>query len=114
MSARRERGTASLEFMVLVPFLLLVAFLVWQLAIGGWAAVSANEAARAAARAATLGDDPRAAAEDALPGPLRDFRLSGGRAGDGYSYTVEVEVPAFTAIGLDPVSRTVDMPAELP
>lgn len=111
---RGERGTASLEFLALGPFVLLVGFIVWQLAIGGWAAVSANEAARAAARAATLGGDPGAAAHDALPQGLRHYRLLGGRSGDGYRYTVEVEVPAFSWVGLDPVSRTVEMPAELP
>ena len=110
----RERGVASLEFLVLGPFVLLVGFLVWQLAVGAWAAVSANEAARAAARAATLGEDPHAAARDALPEGLRDHRVLGGRSGDGYRYTVEVDVPAFSWVGLDPVSRTVEMPAELP
>ncbi|MGL4743593.1 MAG: TadE/TadG family type IV pilus assembly protein [Dermatophilaceae bacterium] len=110
---RSERGVASLEFMVLAPVVLLVAFVAWQLAIGGWAALSANEAARAAARAASLGQDPQNAARDALPSGLRTFRLTGGRVGDGYSYTVRVDVPAFSAVGLRPVSRTVDMPAPL-
>ena len=115
MSRRRERGTAAVEFMVLGPFVLLVAFLAWQLAVAGWAAASANEAARAAARAASLGQDPQQAARDALPGGLGDdVSITGGRRGDGYSYTVSVGVPAFTAVGLDPVRRTVDMPAELP
>lgn len=111
---RRERGTASLEFVALAPLVLIVGFMVWQLGVGGWAAVSANEAARAAARAATLGEDPGDAAESALPAGLRDFTLTGGRSGDGYRYTVKVEVPAFSFIGLDPVSRTVVMPAEGP
>lgn len=102
-----------MEFMVLAPLVLLVAFVAWQLAIGGWAAVSANEAARAAARAASLGEDPQSAARDALPPGLRNFQLSGGRSGDGYSYTVRVSIPTFSAVGLDPVSRTVDMPADL-
>ncbi|MGL4176576.1 MAG: TadE/TadG family type IV pilus assembly protein [Dermatophilaceae bacterium] len=113
MTRRPERGVASLEFMVLAPFVMLVAFVAWQLAIGGWAALSANEAARAAARAASLGEDPQSAAREALPSGLRKFQLTGGRSGDGYSYTVHVEVPAFSAVGLDPVSRTVDMPAPL-
>jgi hypothetical protein len=103
-----------LEFMALAPVVLVIAFIAWQLAIGGYAALSANEAARAAARAASLGEDPQSAAEDALPAGLKDFQLTGGRAGDGYSYTVRVEVPAFSRVGLDPVSRTVDMPAPNP
>lgn len=114
MRRRSEHGTASLEFLALGPFVLLVGFLVWQLAVGAWAATSANEAARAAARAASLGQDPGRAAERALPGGLRNHTLTGGRSGDGYRYTVRVEVPAFSAVGLDPVSRTVVMPAERP
>ncbi|GIL35658.1 pilus assembly protein [Phycicoccus jejuensis] len=114
MSRRRERGTASLEFVALAPFVLLVGFMVWQLAVGAWAATSANEAARAAARAASLGQDPGSAAARALPDGLRRHTLVGGRSGDGFRYTVRVEVPTFSAIGLDPVSRTVEMPAERP
>lgn len=110
MIRRDERGVASLEFLALVPLMLTVAFMVWQLAIGGYAAVSANEAARAAARAASLDQDAYAAAQAALPSGL-DADVSGGRRGNGYSYTVSVDVPMFTRLGLGPVRRTVDMPA---
>lgn len=107
---RDERGLASLEFLAVVPLMLTVAFMVWQLGVAGYAAVSANEAARAAARAASLDQDADAAAQAALPDGL-DASVSGGRAGNGYSYTVRVDVPLFTRLGLGSVSRTVDMPA---
>ncbi|NHA69462.1 TadE/TadG family type IV pilus assembly protein [Phycicoccus flavus] len=114
VASAAERGTASLEFLALAPMVMVVAFMTWQLAVGGWAAVSANEAARAAARAATVGQSPDAAAQDSLPAGLKDHTLTGGRSGDGYTYTVSVAVPAFTVLGLDPVERTVSMPAENP
>ncbi|MBK8730810.1 MAG: hypothetical protein IPM00_16350 [Tetrasphaera sp.] len=100
---------ASLEVVGIVPFVLFVAFLVWQLAVGGYAAVYANEAARNAARAASLKQDAVAAGLATLPAGLTGT-VSGGKSGDGYRYTVTVQVPRFTKVILGPVSRTVTMP----
>lgn len=104
-----EGGVASLELLGIVPLMLFMAFVAWQLAIGGYAAVYANEAARSAARAATLDQDPVAAGLDTLPAGL-DGTVTGGRVGDGYRYTVKVQIPTFTMVGLGPVSRSVTMP----
>ena len=48
--------------------LLILTFAVWQAVMAGWALVSAESAARAAARAALAGSPPRPAALAALPG----------------------------------------------
>ncbi len=66
----RERGTAALEFVVLVPIVVLVALFVMQVGVAAWTASQTQEAARQSARAHSLGEDPLAAAEQALPGSL--------------------------------------------
>ena len=69
---RRERGSASLEFLGILP-LLGVAFLAaLQLSFAYAAANSTSAAARAAARATSQGASPAAAAAAAVPGWLQD------------------------------------------
>lgn len=62
-----ERGQASVELLGAVPAVLLIALLVWQLALAGQAAWLCANAARAAARAEAVGRDGPAAARSALP-----------------------------------------------
>ncbi|MFT3875679.1 MAG: TadE/TadG family type IV pilus assembly protein [Propioniciclava sp.] len=108
----RERGTAALEFVAGAPILMLVGAIALQFGLVGWTALSTHDAARAAARAASLGHSPQAAAAGALPGGLSPVSVTGSRVGDGYSYTVTVSVPSIVPIfNLGHVSRTVDMPA---
>jgi hypothetical protein len=67
-----ERGQASVETAVLLPAMLVVALACWQALLVGWTSISAEHAARAAARARLIGAEPRAAAAGALPGIMRD------------------------------------------
>jgi hypothetical protein len=60
-----ERGTASVELVAAVPFLLLALAVAAQIALAGQALWSASVAARAGARAALVGADPKAAARRA-------------------------------------------------
>lgn len=68
----REEGTASVEFVATVPFLLLAILVAAQIAIAGQALWSAAVASRAGARAALVGRDAGLAARRALPDSLRD------------------------------------------
>ncbi len=68
----RETGTASVELVAALPFLLLALLAAAQIALAGQALWSAGVAARAGARAALVGDEARAAARAALPSSLRD------------------------------------------
>jgi hypothetical protein len=88
-SSRREGGTASIELIGAVPFLLLAVLVAAQIAAAGAALWSAGLAARAGARAALVGGDARIAALRALPSPLRD----GAEVGEGDPVTVRVPVP---------------------
>ncbi len=67
-----EEGTASVELVAAVPFLLLALAVAAQIALAGQALWSASVAARAGARAALVGGDPKAAARRALPTVMRD------------------------------------------
>ena len=64
---RSEDGQASVELVAVLPLVLLVGAVCWQLALAGHAAWLTAHAARAAARADAVGRDPRAAARSALP-----------------------------------------------
>jgi hypothetical protein len=67
-----EMGTASVELVAAIPFLLLALAVAAQIALAGQALWSASVAARAGARAALVGADPKAAARRALPATMRD------------------------------------------
>jgi hypothetical protein len=78
-SARREGGTASIELIAAIPFLLLAILAAAQIAAAGATLWSAGLAVRAGARAAVVGQDARAAALGALPAPLRrEAEVDGG------------------------------------
>src|SRR3954451_10866587 len=70
-SARGQRGQASVELLGAMPAVLLVAALVWELALAGQTAWLCANAARAGARARVVGRDARGAARSALPTSLR-------------------------------------------
>ena len=66
-----ERGQASVEFLGVLPALLLVALATWQLVLAGHITSLAANAARVGARAHAVGGDSEAAARGALPADLR-------------------------------------------
>ncbi|HEY5053015.1 MAG TPA: hypothetical protein VII45_06360 [Solirubrobacterales bacterium] len=88
---RREGGTASVELIAVVPFLLLAVLIAAQIAIAGQALWSASLAARAGARAALVGGDATKVARRALPPSMRP----GSVVEDSGAVSVEVRVPTF-------------------
>ena len=89
-AGHREEGTASVELIAAIPFLLLAVLVAAQLVLAGQALWSAVVAARAGARAALVGRDATAAARRALPPSLR----SEARVSDtGAVTTVRVAIP---------------------
>ncbi|HEX6667642.1 MAG TPA: hypothetical protein VF081_13720 [Solirubrobacterales bacterium] len=84
-----EEGTASVELIAVVPFLLLAVLVAAQVALAGQALWSAGVAARAGARAALVGGDVAAVARRALPPSMRD----GSRVEEGEEISVRVAVP---------------------
>jgi len=90
-ASHREAGTASVELVAVVPFLLLAVLAAAQIGLAGQALWSASVAARAGARAALIGVGVTAAARRALPPSLREGLEVERR--DGVS--VRVAVPAL-------------------
>ncbi|MGZ8622375.1 MAG: TadE/TadG family type IV pilus assembly protein [Solirubrobacterales bacterium] len=84
-------GQASVEFVAVLPALLLCALVAAQLGLAGHALWSAGVAARAGARAEHVGGDGAAAARRSLPGLLRD----GARVSSGPPVRVRVKVPSL-------------------
>jgi hypothetical protein len=92
-----EEGTASVELVAAIPFLLLTLVVAAQIALAGQALWSASVAARAGARAALVGADPKAAARQALPPSMRDgAEVEEEDDGDG----IAVKVPVLTLLPL--------------
>ena len=86
----------------MLPAVLLVGALVWQLALAGHAAWMCAHAARAGARAEVVGGDGRAAARSALPDGLeRGMRVDRRRAG---GVRVKVRIPLLLDRSRSPAS----------
>lgn len=86
-----EDGTASVELIAAVPFVLFVVAVAAQAALAGHALWSASVAARAGARAALVGGDPERVAKRALPAALR----GGAKVEYEGPVSVSVRVPGF-------------------
>lgn len=85
----REDGTASVEMVAVVPFLLLAVLVAAQIGLAGQALWSAGIAARAGARAALVGGDAKVAARRALPDSMRP----GAEVDEGDAVSVRVVIP---------------------
>jgi hypothetical protein len=90
-----ERGQATVELVAVLPFVAVLALVLWQLAVAGQAAWLASSAARAAARAQAVRGDPAAAARGVLPDRL-EHGLRVRARGDG---SVAVSVPVPSVVG---------------
>jgi hypothetical protein len=88
-SFRREDGTAAVEMVGVVPFLLLAVLVAAQIGLAGAALWSAGFAARAGARAALVGRSGESAARRALPPPMRE----GAEVSTGDAVSVRVVIP---------------------
>jgi hypothetical protein len=91
-----EEGTASVELVAVIPFLLLALAVTAQIALAGQALWSASVAARAGARAALVGGDPRAVARQALPPSMRaGAEVEADPDGGDEGIAVKVPVPTL-------------------
>lgn len=93
-TGRGDRGSAAVEFVGLVPVLLLCTMVLLQMGLVAWANVSAGQAATAAARAASLHRSGSQAARSSLPGSLEASSIDRAATPMGERWTVEVEVPS--------------------
>jgi pilus assembly protein CpaE len=99
-----ERGQATVELLAVVPALVALGLIGWQLILVGHAAWMSAQAARAAARADLVDADAEAAARAVLPrGSEAGLRL--GRDGSGRT-RVELPVPILHPSWRGPVTVT--------
>jgi hypothetical protein len=98
---RSDSGQASVEMVAVLPLVLLVAAITWQLALAGYSLWACANAARVAAGAEVVGTDEEAAARSALPDSLeRGMRVEGTRG----AVRVELRVPLILRRWGSPVS----------
>lgn len=90
-----EEGTASIELVAAIPFLLLALAVAAQIALAGQALWSASVAARTGARAALVSGDPKAAARGALPPSMRDGAVVEEEDDGDEGVSVKVRVPTL-------------------
>ena len=88
-TAKEERGTASVELVAVIPFLICGLLVAAQIAVIGHAFWSAGVAARAGARAAVVDRSASEAALQALPEGLR----RGARVDESDGVSVRVALP---------------------
>jgi hypothetical protein len=99
-----ESGQASVEFVAVVPFVILAALAAWQVALAGHTLWLTAGAARAAARADTVGASPERAARSALPDSMeRDLSVERIRTG---GVRVQVRMPLLVRRWRSPVEMT--------
>jgi hypothetical protein len=104
-SLRSARGQAAVELVAILPLVALVLAAAGQALLAGYAFWQAHVAARAAARAAAVGADSRAAALAHLPGMLEPGAHV--RAGDDGDARVTLRIPAVVrALALGSVSAS--------
>ena len=98
---RAQRGQAAVELVALLPALVLVALVGWQLAVAGYSWTVASGAARAAARAGEVGAPARAAALAVMPGRYaRGAKVNAGADGSvRVRLTVLGVVPLLPGLG---------------
>ena len=119
---RRDRGSAALETVALLPLLIFVGSFFLQLGVAVWTTAAADTAARSAARALSLTQGSlerggpliraRKAANDSLPGSLSAENVTADPlpGADGVKVTVWVEIPRVSVLPLSTVQREAVMP----
>ncbi|MDK9496335.1 TadE/TadG family type IV pilus assembly protein [Streptomyces katrae] len=91
-----DRGQVALEFVGMVPLILLLVAAVWECVLIGYAFSLAGNAADEAARAgAVRGDGACAAAATEHIGGAWNLTTDCGPSGDVYKATVRLEIPVF-------------------
>ena len=85
-----QRGSASLEIIGMLPYLLMAALFAWQVLVAGYVAVNTQNAARNGSRVEGRGGDGRAAA---LEGLAPFLRANASARVDGEETIVTVKIP---------------------
>jgi Flp pilus assembly protein TadG len=107
---KERSGSSTVEFVLVIPFFLLMALVVWQFAVAGLAVLDTQAALRDAVRVAAIEKDPGAAIQQAKAsfgksGAYRasfDVNIGSDRA----IVTAKTEVDIVFLSGLPPITFT--------
>ncbi len=102
-----ERGLVAIEFVVLIPVVILIATMAMQIGVAGWTATQTERAARDGARALSLGENVTAAASSSLPGILSIDQIS---TPGSETVRLRVKVPRVSVLPQSTVTREVTLP----
>jgi Flp pilus assembly protein TadG len=91
---RVDRGQVAIEYLGFIPVLLIVGLAGFQIGAVAYAAEQAGTAARAGARAASLGQSHGQACADAVSGGLT-VSCSSAEGGDSVTVTATVHIPTI-------------------
>ena len=94
-SRHDESGTSTLEVAGLAPLVLMITLALLYAGFALYGITATQTAARQAARAASLGDDPVTAADAALPGWLEPDVSTYPAGGSGTGVRVRTDLPDF-------------------
>ena len=109
-SWKRDSGQATVEFVALIPVLLMLGWSVWQAALAGLTAEKAARTAHEAARAQAIGGAPAKSADRLL---RKRFAQSAKITRTGTKVTVKLEVPSvIPGLHLGTVSATAAFPRQ--
>jgi Flp pilus assembly protein TadG len=106
---RGDSGVASLEVVALYPLLVLFGAFALQVGAAMWTVTATNEAVRTAARAASLGEDPYAAAARSLPDSMNIVAFSSS-GGTEHTVRMQVRVPRVSPLPPFTVTRDAVLP----
>ncbi len=110
---RRDAGQVAIEYLGFVPVLLIVGLAGFQIGAVAYAAEQAGTAARAGARAASLGQSAPAACAQAVSGGLHVTCGESGGGDDSVTVTATVSVPRIVpGWPFDPVQKRATMPRD--
>lgn len=110
--ASRERGSAALELLGVMPVVAVLVVALLQAAAAIYTTHATNQAVRDGARALSLGRSAQVAVERSLPGGLRPSSISYVSGGEGVR--LEVDVPRIALFPPMTVERTAVMPRTSP
>ncbi|MER6467458.1 pilus assembly protein [Streptomyces collinus] len=102
-----------MEYLGFIPVLLIVGLAGFQIGAVAYAAEQAGTAARAGARAASLGQSAQGACAQAVSGGLHVTCGESGGGGDSVTVTATVSVPRIVpGWSFDPVEKRATMPRD--
>lgn len=108
----RERGSASLELLGVMPVVAVLVVALLQVAAAVYTTHATNQAVRDGARALSLGRSAEVAVARSLPGGLEASSITYVSGGEGLR--IEVDVPRIAVFPPMTVERTAVMPRTSP